>query len=100
VAWRGEEVQSSLKERLPAKLIWNQLQQLINSSETRVLPSVKTVDEAQKLFLFLRDLKKPRETKHNFIHKDVLSRNFGALMTPLPGTKHDIAMVRGSTVDI
>jgi hypothetical protein len=98
-AYRSEDV-PSVKHRLHPDVIWNQLSELINSSVSRVLPAHNDREELLRLFRFLKGNIRVREKKGIFIHEDVLSRNFGALKTPLPPPPDDLTLVRGSTADI
>jgi hypothetical protein len=88
------------KGRLPPYFMWEQLREISMSEMAAKLPQVNFQTEALKFCDFLNSYKRPRETQHFYIEEVVLSRNFGALRTPLPGHIKDIACVRGSTADI
>jgi hypothetical protein len=100
LAYYGDECDNGPKERLSPEKVWNQLSELINSSESRVLPTYDMKEEILKLFHHLVTSQRPKEAKHVFINESIVSRNFGALKTPLPATTSDFSVVRGSTRDL
>jgi hypothetical protein len=98
-AFRKEEVVEP-KTRLDPSRIWCQVSDLINSMPSLTLPYESETVIAEAFLEFLKTSKRPKESKNKFLLKECLSRNFGALMTPLPGRLEDISCVRGSLADV